>query len=126
VLAALLLCACRSGGGTAALDGGADLQQPLPMCAGQADCLGCCARSFESGALDYDYRLMSCACTASSCLGACAATVCGSNVGVDQSCRACLAATLADGGVCMSATGDCLANAGPCATFANCVAACPP
>jgi hypothetical protein len=125
VLAALCLAACRSGAGGPPLDGGADLQQPLPMCASAANCLACCTANFESGALDYDTELMSCACSATSCLTACSATVCGTNIGVDRACRACLDGTLADGGACQQTASDCLANAGPCAGFADCIAACP-
>jgi hypothetical protein len=126
MMLALCLMACRHDAG-APLDGAAaDLQQPLPMCARAPDCLACCTRSFESGALDYDYRLMSCACSASTCLSACTATVCGTNVGLDGRCRACLAGTLADGGACQATAGDCLATAGPCAGFADCIAGCPP
>jgi hypothetical protein len=124
-LAALYLLACRNGASGPPLDGGADLQQPLPMCTRAADCLACCTANFGSGALDYDFQLMSCACTATSCLSACSATVCGTSTGVDRACLACLDGALADGGVCQATAGDCLANAGPCAGFADCIAACP-
>jgi hypothetical protein len=123
--AALGLGACHDRTAAVALDGSADLHQPRPMCARAADCLACCTRNFESGALDYDTNLMSCACTASSCLGACTQTVCGTSIGVDESCRACLDGARADGGVCQAAASDCLVNAGPCASFADCVAGCP-
>src|SRR5260370_39495090 len=125
VAALLLAAACRDGVGVTPLDGGRDLQQPLPMCASAPNCLGCCTAHFESGALDYDVHLMSCACTPSSCMGACAATVCGTSIGIDKRCRDCLDGTLADGGVCLTAASDCLVSAGPCAAFADCVAGCP-
>ena len=126
IVALLLLAACRNGAGAAPRDAAIDLQAPAPpKCAAAPDCLACCTRHYESGALDYDTHLMSCACAASSCLGACAATVCGSNIGIDRGCRDCVDGTLADGGVCLSVAADCLVNAGPCAAFANCVAGCP-
>jgi hypothetical protein len=121
---ALLLAACRSSG-TVPVDGGVADLQALPPCTSEPSCLACCTARFESGALDYDTELMSCACTATACASACASTVCGTGVGVDSACRQCLAGTLADGGVCLSAASDCLVNAGPCAGFADCVAACP-
>ena len=119
------LAGCRSNGGSTVVGGGADMTPPAPMCASKADCFGCCSGSFASGALDYDSSLMTCACTAGACLGDCAATVCGTAVGVDKRCRDCLAMTLGDGGVCRQASTDCLTGAGPCAAFADCVASCP-
>jgi hypothetical protein len=123
-LLALVVAACRNGVSVAPLDASIDLQAP-PPCAVLPACLACCSRRFESGALDYDSHLMTCACAAANCQSACAATVCGASVGVDGPCRACLASALVDGGVCSGAASECLVTAGPCAAFAACVASCP-
>ncbi len=120
----LLLCACRSSG-SGVFDAGPDLQAAPPPCSAQADCYGCCVGRFGTGALDYDSELMSCACSAGTCATACASTVCGTSGGVDPPCRDCLAGTLVDGGACMAAATDCLVGAGPCASYADCVATCP-
>lgn len=118
--------ACRDPNDVAPGDGGTgDMQVALPNCTVAPDCFACCAGTYESGALDYDSSLMSCACTSSSCLGACGSSVCGSTLGVDGPCRDCLTGVLGDGGVCQGAATQCVVTDGPCGSFADCVAACP-
>lgn len=124
LLLLLALAACRQSiaGDAGAVTG--DLSTAPVSCSGQADCYGCCADNFESGALDYDSSLSFCACTNNSCAGACAATVCGSTLGVDRTCNRCLMGQ-GDGGACVQATSNCISGAAPCAAFADCIATCP-
>jgi hypothetical protein len=124
-----LAAGCRDDDDSASDAGGDDLSVPAQVdCSTVSDCLACCSAENASGALDFDSSLQSCVCAGSPCEAACAQTVCGSGVGIDAACRACLLATAGnDGGsgVCGRAVAGCVADVGPCADWKSCVDRCP-
>jgi hypothetical protein len=124
LLLVLVAAGCRDDADGNTPDMTIDMAAPVVLdCAAQSDCLTCCLAEHQSGALDFDSQLQSCACQPSTCQAACQTTICGSEVGIEPACRTCLEAN--DGGVCAPAVTTCVETDGACGAFKRCVDRCP-